>query len=217
MSTFAMNLVAPDSPMPFIALGGEVVYWLNPNGTVTVGGPWVGILLPVGVVDTGALGGLTPTGDILLYRPDLDTYFDTNMTILNPDTGLPLASGGRPDPNKPSSELGPLDFIRAGLDGYFTALEQFAAKANASLPDAGKINIDVFKQMTLLTKTGPLAFADAMVNYQSDGASGIAKSVLGTMAGVAATAIAASRIRAANSRCAQSAAARAGGTDARAH
>lgn len=183
MSTFAMNVVAPDSPVPFTTLGGEVIYWLNPNGTVTIDGTWESILLPNGVVDTGMRGGLNEAGDIILYRSDVDGYYNTNLTELNPNTGLPYASG------ETRSEMGPMDFVRASVDGYLTALEQFAAKANASLPDASKINIDVFKRLTLLTKTGPLAVIDAMVNYQSDGASGVAKVALGTAAGFLAGAI----------------------------
>ncbi len=180
MSTFAMNVVAPDSPVPFTTLSGEVIYWLNPNGTVTIDGTWESLLLPNGVVDTGMRGGLNEAGDIILYRPDVDGYYNTNLIELNPNTGLPFASG------ETRSLLGPMDVVRASVDGYLKVLEQFAAKANASLPDASKINIDVFKRLTLLTKTGPLAVVDAMVQYQSDGASGLAKFALGATAGILA-------------------------------
>ena len=193
MNIFEMNLAAPDSPVPFTMPGSEKQYWLNPNGTVTEGGPWVGILLPAGVVDTGAQGGLNTNGEIILYQADLGTYFDTNYNQLNPATGLPLESGGRPDPTKPVSELTTLDFVRASVDGYFSMLEQFVTKANASLPDTGKININALKNFTLLTKTGPLAFVDAMVGYHgegaSGGASGITKSLMGTLVGIGAGAL----------------------------
>ena len=47
MNIFELNLAAPGSPIPFTMPDSEKQYWLNPNGTVTEGGPWVGVLLPI--------------------------------------------------------------------------------------------------------------------------------------------------------------------------
>lgn len=164
MNVFEMNLVAPDSPVLFTPLGSEKQYWLNPNGTVTAGGAWNGVLLPAGIIDTGTLGGLNANGDIILYKPDLAAYFDTNYTRLDPSTGLPLHSS----PTKPVSELTTLDIIRASVDGYFSTLEQVINKANASLPDVGKINVNAFKEFTFFTRAGALAFADTLVSYNAE-------------------------------------------------
>ena len=177
MQVQGLNITPVQSPILLDIAGCEgQQYWLNPNGTITENGPWPGILLPSGVIDTGLTGGIGPNGEIMLYNPILGCAFNTDLDRLDPSTGQPAT------PDTPW--LGPLDFLRASVDGYFAAFERFISNANAVSPDNFKVNMNHVKLLVYGSKIGPLAIVDAVKGYSENGISGVVKSVLSTTAGI---------------------------------